>query len=157
VDARIDVDAAPAARFVRAERDCLADAIYHEARSESVAGQLAVADVILNRRDARRYPDTICGVVYQGSERITGCQFSFTCDGSLDRRINARKRREAEGLADVVLAGLRPGVSRDATHYHAYYVDPPWAKRLTPTAEIGAHKFYRAPGEIVLAAAPLQF
>lgn len=136
------------------ERRCLAEAIYYEARSESRIGQLAVADVVLNRVKSPVYPDTICGVVYQGSHRRTGCQFSFTCDGSMKARVNARKMREAELLAGAVLAGMRVPVSRNATHYHAYYVSPPWAERLTPTAVIGAHKFYRFPSRSVLAAAP---
>ena len=155
--APVSFDIAPLAATLRSERNCLADAIYHEARGESVAGQLAVADVILNRKASEYYPDTICGVVYQGSHRVTGCQFSFTCDGSLNRRLNAVKRREAEDMADAVLAGLRAPLSREATHYHADYVDPTWAKRLTPTAQIGAHKFYRFPSKIVLAAAPGSF
>lgn len=152
--APIELDAPKAALALRSERDCLADAIYYEARGESVVGRLAVADVVLNRVKNRHYPSTICGVVYQGSERVTGCQFSFTCDGSMDARVIARKRREAEDLAGAVLAGLDLPVSRDATHYHANYVDPYWAKNLVPTAEIGTHKFYRFPSKVAMAAAP---
>ena len=73
------------ARFSAAEINCLAEAIYYEARGESFTGQAAVAEVIMNRVNHRVYPDTICGVVYEGSERVTGCQFSFTCDGSMTR------------------------------------------------------------------------
>lgn len=136
------------------ERNCLAQAIYYEARSESRVGQLAVADVVLNRVASPIYPDTICEVVFQGSERKTGCQFSFTCDGSTKARLNQRKWREAEMLAGAVLAGIRKPVSRYATHYHADYVSPPWADTLTPTAVIGAHKFYRFPSRAIVAAAP---
>ncbi len=136
------------------ERTCLAQAIYYEARSESRVGQLAVADVVLNRVASPVYPDTICEVVFQGSERKTGCQFSFTCDGSMKARLNERKWRESEMLAGGILAGIRTPVSRFATHYHADYVSPPWADTLTPTAVIGAHKFYRFPSRTIVAAAP---
>ena len=140
---------------IRAEdRKCLAQAIYYEARSESRVGQLAVADVVLNRVDSVHYPDTICDVVFQGSERRTGCQFSFTCDGSMKARLNKRLWKESDDLAGAVLAGLRVPVSRNATHYHADYVNPPWAKRLTPTATIGTHKFYKFPSRRTYAAAP---
>jgi spore germination cell wall hydrolase CwlJ-like protein len=128
------------------ERSCLAQAIYYEARSESRVGQLAVADVVLNRVASPIYPDSICGVVYQGSERTDRrCQFTFTCDGSMKLRLNKRKWTEAEELAGAILAGLRVPVSRNATHYHADYVLPDWAAKLTPTATIGTHKFYRFP------------
>lgn len=127
------------------ERRCLAQAIYYEARSEPRVGQLAVADVVLNRVASPLYPNSICGVVFQGSERRTGCQFSFTCDGSMSMRLNKRKWTASEELAGAILAGLRVPVSRNATHYHANYVTPYWAAKLTPTATIGTHKFYRFP------------
>lgn len=136
------------------ERTCLAQAIYYEARSEPRIGQLAVADVVLNRVASPLYPGTICEVVFQGSHRRTGCQFSFTCDGSMDARLNKRKWRAADDLAGAILAGVRAPVSRSATHYHANYVSPPWAQRLTPTATIGTHKFYRFPSRTTIAAAP---
>ncbi|MCB2098421.1 MAG: cell wall hydrolase [Parvularculaceae bacterium] len=137
------------------ERTCLAQAIYYEARSERRVGQLAVADVVLNRVASPVYPDTICEVVFQGSERKNlGCQFSFTCDGSMNARLNERKWRDSEMLAGAVLAGIRKPVSRYATHYHADYVSPPWADTLTPTAVIGTHKFYRFPSRSIVAAAP---
>ncbi len=136
------------------ERTCLAQAIYYEARSEPRIGQLAVADVVLNRVASPVYPNSICGVVFQGSERRTGCQFSFTCDGSMQARLNKRKWKEADDLAGAVLAGLRAPVSRNATHYHADYVSPPWAETLTPTATIGTHKFYKFPSRRTIAAAP---
>ena len=136
------------------DRTCLAQAIYYEARSESRVGRLAVADVVLNRVASPVYPDSICEVVFQGSERRTGCQFSFTCDGSMKARRNERQWREAELLAGAVLAGIRKPVSRYATHYHADYVSPPWADTLTPTAVIGTHKFYRFPSRTIVAAAP---
>lgn len=136
------------------ERLCLAQAIYYEARSERRIGQLAVADVILNRVKTSVYPDSICGVVFQGSERVTGCQFSFTCDGSMEGRLNKRLWKRSEELSAAILAGMRLPVTRNATHYHADYVSPPWAKTLTPTATIGTHKFYRFPSKRTVAAAP---
>jgi spore germination cell wall hydrolase CwlJ-like protein len=123
--------------------DCLAEAIYYEARSETEDGQRAVAQVVLNRMRHPTYPSTVCGVVYQGSERRTGCQFSFTCDGSL--AIPARgfgwdraRRIAAEALAGKVYAPV--GYS---THYHTVAVLPYWASSLAKTAVIGAHIFYR--------------
>jgi len=145
------------ARRAALERQCMAEAIYFEARSEKRVGQLAVADVILNRVDSSIYPDSVCDVVYQGAERVTGCQFSFTCDGSMDNaRLSSRNRqwRAAEDLAGTIMAGLHKPVSRSATHYHADYVTPPWAANLTPTATIGTHKFYRFKNRAVRFAAP---
>ena len=136
------------------DRRCLAQAIYYEARSERRVGQLAVADVVLNRVKSSVYPDSICGVVFQGSERVTGCQFSFTCDGSMEARLNKRLWKSSQNLSAAVLAGMRVPVTRNATHYHADYVSPPWAKTLTPTATIGTHKFYRFPSKRTVAAAP---
>ena len=143
--ADVDFEQFSAAAFGVSEWKCLAQAIYYEARNEPRVGRLGVADVVLNRVNSSVYPDTICGVVFQGSERKTGCQFSFTCDGSMKARLNQRAWGEAEAMAGAVLAGMRLPISRRATHYHADYVSPPWAKRLTPTAEIGRHRFYRFP------------
>ncbi len=136
------------------ERTCLAQAIYYEARSEPRIGQLAVADVVLNRVASPIYPNSICEVVYQGSERRTGCQFSFTCDGAMHARVNQRKWKDSEDLAGAILAGIRAPVSRNATHYHADYVNPHWADKLTPTATIGTHKFYKFNSRANIAAAP---
>ncbi|MEM9706578.1 MAG: cell wall hydrolase [Pseudomonadota bacterium] len=127
------------------ERTCLAQAIYYEARSEARVGQLAVADVVLNRVASRAYPNSICEVVFQGAERRTGCQFSFTCDGSMKAGVNERLWKRADDLAGAILAGVHKPITRDATHYHASYVNPPWASKLAPTASIGAHRFYKFP------------
>ncbi len=152
--AAVDHDVLNEARRSAGERRCLAQAIYFEARSESRIGQAAVADVVLNRVASRVYPNTICGVVFQGSERRTGCQFSFTCDGSMKARLNQRLWRESDMMAGAILAGMRMPVTRYATHYHADYVSPPWAETLTPTAVIGKHLFYRFPSRRISAAAP---
>ena len=152
--ANFDFSELTVAKLDGEERNCLAQAIYYEARSEPRVGQLAVADVVLNRTRSALYPNSICEVVYQGSERRTGCQFSFTCDGSMQARLNQRKWKSSQDLAGAILAGVRVPVSRNATHYHANYVTPYWAKSLTPTATIGTHKFYKFPNRRTVAAAP---
>jgi len=152
--ANFDFTALTVAKLDAEERTCLAQAIYYEARSEPRIGQLAVADVVLNRVNSSVYPNSICEVVFQGSERTTGCQFSFTCDGSMQARLSQRKWKSAEQLAGAVLAGVHVPISRNATHYHANYVDPYWADKLTPTATIGTHKFYKFNSRRTVAAAP---
>ncbi len=135
--------------------DCLSRAIYYEARSESVRGQLAVAEVVMNRVTHRLYPNNICGVVYEGTDRGTGlswrgnqesCQFSFTCDGSEARRPpEGQQWAQAQRIAAHAMMGLSTSVTGEATHYHASYVSPHWAPRLVHTQTIGAHIFYRFP------------
>jgi len=128
-----------------AERElyCLSEAIYYEARGESVDGQIAVAEVIMNRVDSRHYPDTVCGVVSQGSDRRNSCQFSYKCDGAPERMINKKAAERARDVAILLMKGERRGLTEDATHYHASYVKPYWAKSLTRTAKHGTHVFYR--------------
>ncbi|WP_421792415.1 cell wall hydrolase [Hyphobacterium sp.] len=133
------------ARFSSAELHCLAEAIYYEARGESFAGQTAVAEVVMNRVNHRVYPGTICGVVYEGSERVTGCQFSFTCDGSMDRAPRGRSWRRSQMVAEHVALGFAPPRTRRATHYHTTAVDPHWNDSLVQTGQIGTHIFYRFP------------
>jgi hypothetical protein len=125
---------------------CLAQAISYEAGNETLAGQEAVAQVILNRLRHPAYPKSICGVVYQGSERKTGCQFTFTCDGSLLRPRSAQSIAFATAVAERVLSGGTSAIVGGATHYHANYVSPYWAPSLVKIATIGAHIFYRMPG-----------
>lgn len=125
-----------------ADKKCLAQAIYYESRSETSAGQMAVADVILNRVESRYYPDNICGVVYQGSHRQTGCQFSFTCDGSMNRSVDVMSMKRSERMAEAVLSGLRFEVTRGALNYHARYIRPYWAAHLQKTATVDDHVFY---------------
>jgi hypothetical protein len=125
---------------------CLTQAVYYEAAVEPLTGRRAVAQVILNRMRHPAYPHSICGVVYQGSERRTGCQFSFTCDGSLLRTPSAGAWAQAEKVAREALAGhVEPSVGT-ATHYHADYVLPKWAFQLGKIAQIGRHIFYRFNG-----------
>jgi len=131
------------AEFEARERRCLAVAIYFEARGEPKRGQIAVAQVILNRVRSPLFPETICGVVYQGQMR-KGCQFSFTCDGHSD---NPRKNAQwdlAQRLAKEVMAGEHwlPEVGYSA-FYHANYVSPRWARRMNRIDRIGRHIFYK--------------
>ncbi len=121
---------------------CLTDAIYFEAANEPDAGQRAVAQVILNRMRHPTYPNSVCGVIYQGSERATGCQFSYSCDGSM-ARIPARAAwLRASRVAAQALAGSVYAPVGMATHYHATYVYPYWAPSLNFVGTIGAHRFY---------------
>ena len=125
---------------------CLSQAIYYEAGNESEEGQRSVAQVVLNRVRHPAFPASVCGVVYQGSTRATGCQFTFTCDGSLDRRPDLAGWDRARGVADAALNGSVAGSVGYATHYHANYVLPTWAHTLAKTDVIGAHLFYRWAG-----------
>lgn len=127
------------------EQRCLAEAIYYEARSEGVYGQLAVAEVVMNRVRHRAYPDTICGVVFQGSELSTGCQFTFTCDGSIAIAPRGRGWDRARRVAAHVTMGFAQPVTRRATHYHTVAVDPYWNDSLVRTRTVGEHIFYRFP------------
>jgi len=132
-----------------AAAECLALAITYEAGFEPPAGQEAVAQVILNRVRHSAYPDTVCGVIWQGAQRRTGCQFTFTCDGSLRRQRSAGAMAKARQVAIRVLAGASKDHVRGATHYHADYVSPYWAPSLTRVRQISTHIFYRSPGAVM--------
>ncbi|MDE2303716.1 MAG: cell wall hydrolase [Sphingomonadales bacterium] len=145
-------DAAPA-RFAGASPldrgralTCLTTAIYYEAATEPDDGQQAVAQVVLNRLAHPAFPKTVCGVVYQGSERPDGCQFTFACDGSLTRAPAPFFWRRAEAVARSALAGAVFAPIGLATHYHAFTVHPAWADALAFVGQIGAHRFYRMEG-----------
>ncbi|MEE4155424.1 MAG: cell wall hydrolase [Erythrobacter sp.] len=149
------IDVGPAARplitaglgidHARAHR-CLAEAIWYEAASESEAGQRAVAQVVLNRVAHPAWPASVCGVVYQGSERRTGCQFTFTCDGSLARAARGPTWEAAKRIANEALGGAVYAPVGHATHYHTLWVNPYWARTLDHIGTIGAHHFYRNRG-----------
>jgi spore germination cell wall hydrolase CwlJ-like protein len=142
---RDDVVNRPAYQAYLREKDCLATAIYFEARGETAKGQKAVAEVVLARTRVPGRPKTVCGVVYEGSKRRTGCQFSFTCDGIADRVVNKNAWRQANRIAANVMrtGGRVNAVAGGATFYHADYVSPRWASRMVKVAEIGTHIFYR--------------
>ena len=130
---------------------CLSMAVYYEAASESYEGQRAVAQVVLNRVAHPAYPASVCGVVFQGSERSTGCQFTFTCDGSLARTPSRRGWAVAQSVALSALAGDVFTPVGTATHYHTHAVHPYWASSLDFIGSIGAHRFYRWKGRAGLA------
>lgn len=127
------------------EIDCLAEAVYYEARSESSNGQMAVAEVVMNRVRDPRFPKTVCAVVYQGHYRETGCQFTFTCDGSLHNKPRGPSWDRAQAVAMNVMLGLSKPVTNKATHYHTDYVNPYWKAGMVETKVIGTHIFYRFP------------
>ncbi|MBA4010110.1 MAG: cell wall hydrolase [Erythrobacter sp.] len=158
--ALIDVGAAAKPFFMPAAgishlraSECLAQAVWYEAASESEAGQRAVAQVVLNRVAHPSWPSSVCGVVYQGSERSTGCQFTFTCDGSLARRPSGASWARAQRIADEALSGSVYAPVGLATHYHTLWVNPYWSSSLDHIGTIGAHRFYRTRGASGSAAA----
>lgn len=126
--------------------NCLANAVYYEAGNQDVDGERAVAQVVLNRVRHPAFPNSVCGVVYQGSTRPTGCQFTFTCDGSLAREPDSDGWRRAWKVAEDALSGNVYAPVGWATHYHADYVLPTWASSMAKNAIVGAHLFYRWPG-----------
>lgn len=139
---------------VAAERQCLARALYHEARGEPEAGQWAVAQVILNRVNSSRYPGSVCDVVYQNASRVNRCQFSFACDGKPDtggdgNRIVRESWVKANLIAMAAYRQFQTGqdltqIPSSTLYYHAKTVSPRWASNLNAVAEIGAHVFYSA-------------
>ncbi|MBL8531351.1 MAG: cell wall hydrolase [Hyphomonadaceae bacterium] len=139
------VPAAPEQQIDARQLNCLSQAIYYEARGETQAGQVAVAEVVMNRVRSPAYPNTICGVVYQGSHRSTGCQFTFTCDGSINHRPRGRAWDRAQRVATAVMLGYHRPLTGNATHYHTHAVNPVWNSGLVRTTSIGSHVFYRFP------------
>ena len=123
---------------------CLAEAIYFEARGEPVRGQMAVAQVVLNRAFSGKYPNTVCGVVYQNNHRRLACQFTFACDRNPDRVREPDMWERAKTIAGEMLDGKLwlPEVGK-ATHYHAYWVRPGWVREMNKLQKLGVHTFYR--------------
>lgn len=122
--------------------DCLSMAAWYEAGNDT-AGQKAVMQVILNRLRHPAFPKSVCGVVFQGAQLSTGCQFTFTCDGSRARRKPSAKALDAaRRIAELALKGAIDSTVGAATHYHADFVQPWWSHRLNPVSKVGAHIFY---------------
>jgi spore germination cell wall hydrolase CwlJ-like protein len=123
---------------------CLAEAVYFEARGEAVRGQIAVAQVVLNRAFSGKYPETVCGVVYQNKHRHFACQFTFACDNNPDVIREPDMWDRAQKIAKAMLDGRLwlPEVDR-STHYHAYWVRPSWVNEMKKTYKFGVHTFYR--------------
>lgn len=138
----------PASARSASEQKCLATAIYFEARGESVKGELAVAQVVINRLKNPAYPKTICGVVYQNKDMRNACQFSFACDGIPDRITDATSWARAQTLAKRVLfeENWWNADVGSSTHYHANYVKPRWARTMKKMQKVGHHIFYKTYG-----------
>ncbi|SEN42735.1 Cell wall hydrolase CwlJ, involved in spore germination [Loktanella fryxellensis] len=130
---------------VSADLECLAEALYFEARGESVQGVFAVGEVILNRVDSPDYPGTVCGVVHQGTGRQYACQFTWTCDSNSDAIGNRTAFARVSKVAKLLMDGVPRILTQGATHYHTRAVHPSWANRFPRTASIGAHLFYKQP------------
>jgi hypothetical protein len=160
MDARDDLPMVNRPAFDAADKDeeahCLALGLYHEARGEGELGQIAVAQVILNRVKSRKYPDNICDVVFENEQMFNACQFSFACDGRSDKPENWSMYQKMKKLADEVLCNpacsyhvhrdpplARLSASlRKASHYHTFRVDPGWSHRINRVGQVGAHIFY---------------
>jgi spore germination cell wall hydrolase CwlJ-like protein len=122
---------------------CLSEALYFEARGETVKGQFAVAEVIMNRVDSANFPGNVCGVIKQGTGRKYQCQFTYTCDGSPETIHEPVAYDRVSKVARAVLDGRAPALTAGATHYHTKAVNPRWARVFTKTVSIGVHVFYR--------------
>jgi hypothetical protein len=137
-----DLDILPAVQG-DGEWYCMAEAIYFEARGETVEGQYSVAEVILNRVDSPRYPSSICGVIHQGSGRLFNCQFTYTCDGLPEEIDDPLSWNRAGQIAQIMIEGAPRDLTEGATHFHTRAVRPHWARVYPQTAQYGAHVFYR--------------
>jgi spore germination cell wall hydrolase CwlJ-like protein len=136
------IDAQPEAEGGN-EWECLTEALYFEARGETVKGQFAVAEVILNRVKSDRFPGSTCGVINQGTGKKYQCQFTYTCDGQKETIHEPRAYERVSKVARLALDGVAPKITQGATHYHTKAVKPRWSRVYTKTASIGTHIFYR--------------
>lgn len=128
-----------------ADWKCLTEALYFEARGESVKGQFAVAEVVLNRVDAADFPNSVCGVIKQGTGKRYQCQFTYTCDGNPERINEPAAWSQVGKVARLMIDGGKRALTDGATHYHTKAVSPRWSRRFPRTATIGVHHFYRMP------------
>lgn len=126
-----------------AQFECLAEALYFEARGETVRGQFAVAEVIMNRVASSKFPDTLCGVINQGTGRKYQCQFTYTCDGYAEVISEKRAYERVAKVARAVIDGKGDELTDGAMFYHTTAVSPRWSRKFTKTAQIGVHVFYR--------------
>lgn len=136
------IDAQPKATGAEQWR-CLSEALYFEARGETVKGQFAVAEVIMNRVKSARFPGSLCAVIHQGTGKKYQCQFTYTCDGRAEVISEPRAFARVSKIARYVMDGKVPPLTKGATHYHTTAVKPRWSKVYTRTAKIGVHLFYR--------------
>ena len=128
---------------INRELKCLSEALYFEARGEQIEGQIAVADVIINRKNSNQFPSTICGVVSEGAPKRHACQFSYNCDGKLELIYDKKTYRRIVKLASMILNGAFSDVTDGATFFHASEVSPSWSKKFKKTRKIGRHIFYK--------------
>ncbi|WP_372884908.1 cell wall hydrolase [Shimia sp.] len=142
------IDARPPVKARGAEWQCLAEALYFEARGESTKGQFAVAEVILNRVDDDYYPASLCDVVNQGTGRKYQCQFTYTCDGLSDKIREPQAYERVGKVARLMMDGAPRELTSGATHYHTKAVSPSWSRKFKRTATIGVHHFYRQPTRV---------
>lgn len=145
IPSKVDLSRIPRASG-GSEWACLSEALYFEARGETVTGMLAVAEVIINRRKSRHFPNSICGVVSQGSHRKNACQFSYKCDGIAEVYREASARDMVAKIAKIALGKKKSSLTKGATFYHSKSVYPRWARKFSQTARIGQHLFYRRRG-----------
>lgn len=124
---------------------CLTEALYFEARGETTRGLFAVGEVILNRVDSASFPNSVCGVIHQGTGRRYACQFTYTCDGNAESIHEPSAWKRMGKVARLLLDGAPRALTDGATHYHTRAVSPSWARRFPRTASIGSHYFYRQP------------
>jgi spore germination cell wall hydrolase CwlJ-like protein len=125
--------------------ECLTQALYFEARGESVKGQFAVAEVILNRASSSKFPNSVCGVIHQGTGKKYQCQFTYTCDGRAEVVHEKKSWTRLGKIARLMLDGAPRRLTDGATHYHTKAVNPRWARAFPRTAAIGVHYFYKMP------------
>ncbi|WP_123792342.1 cell wall hydrolase [Pacificibacter maritimus] len=125
--------------------ECLTEALYFEARGESVKGQFAVAEVIMNRVSSAKFPNSVCGVIQQGTGKKYQCQFTYTCDGRAEVIHEKSAWNRLSKIARLMLDGAPRRLTEGATHYHTTAVNPRWARIFPRTASIGVHRFYRMP------------
>ena len=124
------------------ELKCLSEALYFESRGEQLEGQIAVADVIINRKKSKYFPNTICRVVSEGSHKRNACQFSYNCDGKLELIHDKRSYMRIVKLSSMILNGAFADITGGATFFHASEVNPSWAKKFRKPKKIGRHIFY---------------
>lgn len=136
------LDAQPAAKGDE-QWSCLSEALYFEARGETVKGQFAVAEIILNRVKSSRFPGSLCAVIRQGTGRKFQCQFTYTCDGNKEVIAEQKAFERVSKVARASIDGGAAPLTSGATYYHTVAVRPSWAKKFTETARIGVHIFYR--------------
>ncbi|MVO16713.1 cell wall hydrolase [Rhodobacteraceae bacterium CY05] len=136
------LDSQPAASG-DANFECLAQTLYFEARGETVKGQFAVAEVVMNRVASAQFPNSVCGVIKQGTGRRHQCQFSYTCDGRSEAIGERQSYERVAKVARAVLDGNAQELTEGATYYHTTAVRPRWSRTFTNTAQIGVHLFYR--------------